>query len=262
MTWTTPEARLGTQIRWRPLAWGAGLVTVGWAIQGSQVEPAALVHGLPYMADFVWRMFPPSLALAPSLLGPTLETVQMALMGTLLAIVLAVPLGLGAARNLSPHPLVYGASRAVLNALRGINEFVFALVFVSAVGLGPFPGVLALAVHTAGMLGKFYAEAIEGVDPGPVEGIEATGAGRWQTIRYAILPQVMPAVVAFNLYRFEVAVRSATVLGLVGAGGIGFQLMSSMRLFKYQDVAMILLIILVLVTLTDLVSSRVRRRFL
>jgi phosphonate transport system permease protein len=242
--------------------WGAGALAAAWAIHGAQIEPAALVQGLPYMADFVRRMVPPNVELAPSLVGPTLETMQMAVVGTLLAIVLAVPLGLLAAHNLSPHPLLYAASRTVLNALRGINEFVFALVFVSAVGLGPFPGVLALAVHTAGMLGKFYAEAIEGVDPGPVEGIQATGAGRLQTIRYAILPQVMPAVVAFNLYRFEVAVRSATVLGLVGAGGIGFQLMASMRLFKYQDVAMILVIILALVMVTDLASSRIRRRYL
>jgi len=262
LTWSTPESWLGTRGRWRPLAWGAGLLVVAWAVHGSQIDPATLVEGLPHMADFVRRMFPPNVTVAPSLIGPTLETVQMAIVGTLLAILLAIPLGLGAARNVSPHPAVYAASRTVLNALRGINEFVFALVFVSAVGLGPFPGVLALAVHTAGMLGKFYAEAIEGVDPGPVEGIEATGANRLQTIRYAILPQVMPAVVAFNLYRFEVAVRSATVLGLVGAGGIGFQLMTSMRLFKYRDVAMILIIILALVMLTDLVSSRIRQRFL
>src|SRR5215475_6508319 len=189
MTWSTPEARLGTRDRWRSLAWGGGVLAIAWAAHGSQIEPAALVQGLPYMADFVRRMVPPNVALAPTLVGPTLETVQMAIVGTLLAIALAVPLGLLAARNVSPHPLLYAASRTVLNALRGINEFVFALIFVSAVGLGPFPGVLALAVHTAGMLGKFYAEAIEAVDPGPVEGIEATGAGRLQTIRYAVLPQ-------------------------------------------------------------------------
>jgi phosphonate transport system permease protein len=139
---------------------------------------------------------------------------------------------------------------------------VFALIFVAAVGLGPFPGVLALGVHTAGMLGKFYGEAIEAVAVAPIEGIQATGAGRLQTIRFAILPQIMPAVVAFNLYRFEVAVRSATVLGLVGAGGLGFALMANMRLFKYPEVATILLLILALVAVTDLVSTRVRKRFL
>jgi phosphonate transport system permease protein len=214
------------------------------------------------MLGFAGRMLPPNLAAVPALLGPTLETLQMALCGTALAIALAVPLGVMAAWNLSPHPACYWAARVILNALRGINELVFALVFVSAVGLGPFPGVLALAVHTAGMLGKFYAEAMEAVDPGPVEALQATGAGRLTTIRYAVVPQIMPAIVAFNLYRFEVAVRSATVLGLVGAGGIGFELMSAMRLFRYRDVAVILALIVGLVVLTDLASTRIRKRFI
>ena len=262
MRWRTPEDRLGTRSRGRPLMWAAAGGMLLWAAHGSDVQPGALVSGLPFMASFVARMVPPNVTVMPSLLEPTLETLQMAIVGTALAIVLAAPLGLLAARNVSPHPALYWGARALLNGLRGINEFVFALIFVAAVGLGPFPGVLALAVHTAGMLGKFYAEAIEAVDVAPIEGVQATGAGRLQTIRFAILPQIMPAVVAFNLYRFEVAVRSATVLGLVGAGGLGFALMSSMRLFKYQDVAMILVLILALVALTDLLSTRVRKRFL
>ena len=214
------------------------------------------------MASFLARMIPPNVAVVPALIEPTLETLQMAIAGTALAIVLAAPLGLLAARNVTPHPALYWGARGLLNVLRGINEFVFALIFVAAVGLGPFPGVLALAVHTAGMLGKFYGETIEAVDMAPIEGVQATGAGRLQTIRFAILPQIMPAVVAFNLYRFEVAVRSATVLGLVGAGGLGFALMANMRLFKYQEVATILLLILALVALTDFISTRVRKRFL
>jgi phosphonate transport system permease protein len=260
--WSTPERRLGTQSPWRFVGWTAGLLTLAWAARGADVQPGALVGGLPFMADFVVRMMPPDLSAAAGLLEPTLETLQMAIVGTGLAVVLATPLGLFAARNVSPHPVLYWSARGVLNALRGINEFVFALVFVAAVGLGPFPGVLALAVHTAGMLGKFYGEAIENVDVAPIEGVQATGAGRLQTIRFAILPQIMPAVVAFNLYRFEVAVRSATVLGLVGAGGLGFALMANMRLFKYREVATILLLILALVVATDFVSTRVRKRFL
>lgn len=259
-SWPTPERWLGTRSRWSGLTWLAAIGVLAWAAHGSDLQVASLVEGAPYMADFLRRMFPPNVAAAPSLLGPILETLQMAIMGTGLAIVLAAPLGVLAARNVTPHPLLYWGARGVLNALRGINELVFALIFVSSVGLGPFPGVLALAVHTAGMLGKFYADAMEAV--GPIEGVQATGADRLQTIRYAILPQIMPAVVAFNLYRFEVAVRSATVLGLVGAGGIGFQLMTSMRLFKYRDVAMILLVIVALVVLTDLASSQIRKRFL
>ena len=172
----------------------------------------------PYMADFLRRMFPPNLDYAPALVGPTLETLQMAIWGTVLAIGLAAPLGILAARNLTPHPACFWAARGLLNAMRGSTAGLRPRVRRGG-GPGPLPGVLALAVHTAGMLGKFYAEAMEGVDPGPVEALAATGAGRLQTIRYAVLPQVMPAVVAFNLYRLEVSVRSATVLGLVGAGG-------------------------------------------
>jgi phosphonate transport system permease protein len=262
LSWPTPERWRGTGSRWTPWVWGGGLLVLGWAAAGSEVQPGELVRGLPFMLGFAGRMLPPNLAAVPALLGPTLETLQMALCGTALAIALAVPLGVMAAWNLSPHPACYWAARVILNALRGINELVFALVFVSAVGLGPFPGVLALAVHTAGMLGKFYAEAMEAVDPGPVEALQATGAGRLTTIRYAVVPQIMPAIVAFNLYRFEVAVRSATVLGLVGAGGIGFELMSAMRLFRYRDVAVILALIVGLVVLTDLASTRIRKRFI
>jgi phosphonate transport system permease protein len=261
-SWPTPEGFQGSRSRWTWLGWGATAGVLAWAAHGADLRLHELVRGAPYMADFLRRMFPPNFDYAPALLGPTLETLQMALWGTVLAIGLAAPLGVLAARNLTPHPACFWAARGLLNAMRGINELVFALVFVAAVGLGPLPGVLALAVHTAGMLGKFYAEAMEGVDPGPVEALAATGAGRLQTIRYAVLPQVMPAVVAFNLYRLEVSVRSATVLGLVGAGGIGFELMTSMRLFKYRDVAVILVAIVGLVVLTDAISTRVRKRYL
>src|SRR5262245_33912799 len=262
LSWPTPERWDGSRSRRTLWLGGAMAVVLVWSGLGVDLQPGELARGLPFMWRFVTRMVPPNLGAMPSLVRPTLETLQMAIWGTVLAIVLAVPLGICAARNLSPHPLCYWGARSVLNGLRGINELVFALVFVSAVGLGPFPGVLALAVPTAGMLGKFYAEAMEAVDTGPIEALQATGASRLQTIRYAIVPQIMPAVVAFNLYRFEVAVRSATVLGLVGAGGIGFELMTSMRLFRYRDVAMILVVIVALVVLTDLLSTWVRKRVL
>lgn len=263
LSWPTPERwQRQARSRWSPFLWGGAILVLVWAAWGSELQVTELVRGAPFMADFMVRMFPPNFSYTPSLIKPTIETLQMAIWGTLLAILLAIPLGVLAARNVSPHPALYWGSRAVLNALRGINELVFALIFVSAVGLGPFPGVLALAVHTAGMLGKFYAEAMEAVDPGPVEALRSTGAHPLQTIRYAILPQILPAVVAFNMYRFEVSVRSATVLGLVGAGGIGFELMTSMRLFKYRDVAMILIAVVIMVVLTDLLSTRIRERFI
>ena len=187
----------------------------------------------------------------------------MALWGHVLAIGLAAPLGVLAARNLSPHRVCFWAARGLLNAMRGINELVFALVFVAAVGLGPAPGrPRARRPHR-----RHAREVLRGGDGGGRSRARwrrspRPAPGRLQTIRYAVLPQVLPAVVAFNLYRLEVSVRSATVLGLVGAGGIGFELMTSMRLFKYRDVAMILAAIVGLVVLTDAVSTRVRKRYM
>ncbi len=140
LAWPTPERWRGADSRWTPWAWGGALLVFGWAAAGSEIQPGELVRGLPFMVGFAGRMFPPNVAAVPALLGPTLETLQMALCGTVLAVVLAVPLGVLAARNLSPHPACYWAARGILNALRGINELVFALVFVSAVGLGPVPG--------------------------------------------------------------------------------------------------------------------------
>lgn len=220
------------------------------------------IRGIPAIVSYVGRMFPPDWEYAPAIVNPTIETVEIAIWGTLLGIVLALPLGLMAARNISPHFAVYGSARFILNALRGVSELVFALIFVSAVGLGPFPGILALALHNAGMLGKFYAEAIEAIDPGPVEALQASGASWSQTVIYAIIPQVTPHFITYNLYRFEVSIRSATILGLVGAGGIGFHLISSIRLFDYQTTAMVLIVIIFLVIITDWTGTRLRARII
>ncbi len=231
-----------------------------WSAIKTNIRPDRFIEGIPAIVNFLGRMFPPSATYVDVIFWPTLETIYIALWGTVFGIAIAMPLGLLAARNISPHWSIYAASRFVLNTLRGVNELVFALIFVSAVGLGPFPGVLALALHNAGMLGKFYAEAIEAVDPGPVEAIEATGARKFLVILYAILPQVRPHFITYNLYRLEVSVRSATVLGLVGAGGIGFYLLSSLRLFDYQNTATALIAILILVIVTDYIGAFLRKR--
>jgi len=231
-----------------------------WSAGGTNLSLPELIKGYPHMADFLSRMLPPNLSIIKDLIRPTVETVQIALWGTTLAVLLAIPLGILAARNITPHPFVYTAARFTLNALRAISEMVFALIFVTAVGLGSFPGVLALAVHSAGMLGKFYAEAIENVDPGVLEALEATGAHKLQVIVFGVAPQVLPEFISYNLYRWEHNVRAATVLGLVGAGGIGFELITSMRLFKYPDTATILLMILATVTVVDFISSRLRAK--
>ncbi|HEY3110650.1 MAG TPA: phosphonate ABC transporter, permease protein PhnE [Chloroflexota bacterium] len=222
----------------------------------------ALVQGVPHIVNLVARMLPPDPAILPTLVGPTIDTLAIALWGTALATLMAFPLACLAARNLTPHPAVYAAARVILNSQRGVSEIVFALIFVAAVGLGAFPGVLALAVHSAGGLGKFYAEAIENIDPGPVEALAATGAGTWQTIAFAIWPQILPEVVTYTLYRWESDVRAAFVLGIVGAGGLGFELQMAMRLFRYQETLMILGLMIVVVTALDWGSSRLRARII
>jgi phosphonate transport system permease protein len=203
-------------------------------------------------------MLPPNWAFIDKLIKPAIETVQIAIWGTLLSIILALPLCFFAARNISPSNVVFHAMRQVLNVMRGINEIILALIFVAAVGLGPFPGVLALAIHGAGMLGKFFAESIEEIDQGPIEALRATGAGPLQTIVFGVLPQVITSWIAVSLYRFETNLRQATVLGMVGAGGIGFELTGSMKLFQYQDTATCILMIIAMVMAADFLSSKLR----
>ncbi|HSW19522.1 MAG TPA: phosphonate ABC transporter, permease protein PhnE [Ramlibacter sp.] len=236
----------------------AGVGVLWWAAIGSQISVGELVKGMPWISDFLGRMLPPNWEFAQKLVTPAIETVQIALWGTLLAVILAVPVCFLAARNLSPHPAVFHFTRQVLNVTRGINEIILALIFVAAVGLGPFPGVLALALHGAGMLGKFFADSIEEIDQGPIEALRSTGAGPIQTIIFGVIPQVVTAWIAVILYRFETNLRQATVLGMVGAGGIGFELVGSMKLFQYNDTATCILVIVVMVMAADFISSRLR----
>jgi phosphonate transport system permease protein len=186
------------------------------------------------------------------------ETVQIAIWGTALAVVFGAPFAILASSNVCPVWVVQPVRR-LMDASRAINEIVFALVFVVAVGLGPLAGVLALAVHNIGIIAKLFSEAVEATDPRPVEGIRATGATRLQEVIHGILPQVMPLWSSFTLYRFETNVRSATVLGIVGAGGIGQPLYENIRSFQYSETAAIVIIVVVTVSLIDLLSSRIRK---
>jgi phosphonate transport system permease protein len=236
----------------------AAVLTLHWSAEGAQLSVAELAAGLPQIGDFLSRTMPPDLSILPRLLGPAIETLQIAIWGTLLGVLLAIPLAFLAARNLSRNRWLFHATRQVLNVTRSINELILALVFVSAVGLGPFPGVLALALHGLGMLGKFFAESIEEIDQGPVQALQATGARPLQVIVFAVLPQVITAWIAVILYRFEVNLRSATVLGMVGAGGLGFELVSSLKLFKYEQTATCIIVITLMVVIADAVSGRLR----
>jgi len=187
-------------------------------------------------------------------------TIQIALCGTLLAVVLAIPLGILCSENVVPC-WVYQPVRRLMDSFRAINEMVFVMLFVVAVGLGPFAGVLALLVHTTAVLAKLFSEAVEAIDPRPVEGIRATGATGIQEVIYGIIPQVLPLWISYSLYRFESNVRSATVVGLVGAGGIGVLLWEYIRGFYYSETAAVMIMIIVTVSLLDVFSQFMRRRF-
>jgi phosphonate transport system permease protein len=223
---------------------------------------ANIISGVPNMADFFGRMMPPETSYLKFLVAPTIETVQIAVWGTVIAAVASAPLALLAARNTAPHTIVYFTTRIFLNLLRSINELIYALLLVSAVGLGPFPGVLAIALHATGMLAKFVAEEIEHVNRGPVEALQAAGAGRMQTIMFGIVPQILPAVVGYILYRFDVSIRSATVLGLVGVGGLGFSLITTMKMFKYHETAACIIVIILLISAADWISGRLQKKIL
>lgn len=227
----------------------------------SDIDLVELAEGGSTMAEYISRYFPPDFADWRFYLADIIETVAMGIWGTLLAAVVAAPLSVLASENLCP-PVLVQPVRRLMDTMRAINEVVFALIFVVAVGLGPFAGVLALFVHTTGTLGKLFSEAIENIDPGPIEGVRASGASKFQEIIFGVIPQVMPLWISFTLYRFEANVRSASVLGIVGAGGIGVSLYQSFRSFKYPKVCAILLILIVAVSLLDWLSVSVRRRFI
>jgi phosphonate transport system permease protein len=236
-----------------------GLVVFGWLVWDTGADPMRLVRGGPWILDFVRRMLPPDLAVLPSALAGAVTTVEIALLGTTVAALAALPLGFLSARNVAP-PAVFYPARAVLNVFRSVDTLVYALVFVAAVGLGPFPGVLAVVAYTTTSLAKLYSEAIEGIDPGPMDAVTATGATRLQVLRYGVLPQVLPLFLSYVLYRLETNIRAATVLGFVGAGGIGFYLQTYLRMIDYPAASTALLVTIVMVMAIDAASSRLRAR--
>lgn len=209
------------------------------------------------MAEFLAGFLKPNFHDRDVYLREMVETVQIAIWGTALAVMIGIPFAILASANVSPQWIVQPVRR-LMDAFRAINEIVFALMFVVAVGLGPLAGVLALAVHNIGIIAKLFSEAVEAIDPRPVEGIRSSGASKLQEVVYGILPQVMPLWSSFTLYRFETNVRSATVLGLVGAGGIGHSLYENIRGFNYAETAAIIIIVVATVMLIDLISARIR----
>lgn len=243
------------------LAWSGLALVMAWAWHGAEIRPLDLVRDAGNMRTYAGDFFPPDFRDWRLYVREMVVTLHIALWGTVLAIVAAVPMGLLSSSNIVPA-WVYQPVRRIMDACRATNEMVFAMLFIVAVGLGPFAGVLALFVHTTGTLAKLFSEAVEAIDPRPVEGIRATGAHRLAEIAYGVIPQVMPLWLSYCLYRFESNVRSASVVGMVGAGGIGVVLFEVIRGFQYAQTCAVLLILIVTVSLIDLLSSWLRQRFI
>lgn len=281
------------RLRWKTVAVALPLIALYvWSFLGAKASPRDLIEGIPHILHFLGRLFPPEFDIAylalsvpeidvpwlpfaipssgagglrlpyPEILTAIVETVQMAVAGTTLGVLFSLPLALLAARNTSPGAWMYHATRMLLNANRAVPDIVFAILFVAAVGLGPFGGVLALAAGSMGSMGKLFAEAVESIDPKQVQAVRAAGAGRLMTFRYAVAPQALPAIASYSLLYFESNVRSAAILGIVGAGGVGFAIQNYLALFQYRKLMGAMILIILTVTLLDRLSDHLRKRFI
>ena len=233
-----------------------------WSLAGAEISIRELLAGIPNMGVIASEMVPPATDRFVPMLQSVLVTFQMALVGTVVGVLLSVPLAVLAARNLTPHPVIYSAVRGLGSFFRTVPDLAWALFFVASVGLGPFAGTLTLIVDTIGFCARFFAENMEEVDPGPSEALSAMGANRLDIVVCGVLPGAMPAMINTSLFALEKAVRSSVVLGLVGAGGIGAELAVSMEMFRYDQAAMIVLMIFVLVLGVERFSSAARARFI
>ncbi len=246
----------------RPAAWTLAVVAVVWiCARLCKVDLGAFIPGLLKGSEVLRFFFPPDWSSLREMIGPALVTVLLAAVATPLGVVLSFFFGLAGARNLAPAWL-RGPSRLLIGIERALPEIIVLLLLVAALGVGPFPGVIALAIGSIGMLGKLFADAIEEIDAKVMESVESVGATRWQVIRHAVLPEVMPALLANAIFRFEVNLRASVLLGAVGAGGIGFELQKAMALLEYERAMMAVMVTVLLVFTAERVSDFLRRRVL
>ncbi|MEO0804159.1 MAG: phosphonate ABC transporter, permease protein PhnE [Cyanobacteria bacterium J06642_2] len=254
--------------RWRWPQWYwlvIAAVLSGFFIHGvsiSELTPERLVRGVFRLGEFFQEAFPPSPERLGRVTEATLETFEIALVGTVAGAVISLPLSLLAASNTTPHPTVAVATRSLVALLRVVPDLIWGLIFIVVVGLGAAPGILAITVDTIGFCGKFFAERIEEIEPGPMEALRAIGASRWGIVAGAIVPAALPSFVATSLFALESSVRSAVVLGLVGAGGIGVELQTSMQLLRYDEALTIILVIFVVVAAVERMASAIRKSVL
>jgi len=230
-----------------------------WSILTTDVQISRLLSSGPRIADFLGRMFPPDATIMAEILKGSAETLRIAILGTLGAVMLSVPLGVLASETMAP-PSVHRPVRALLAIIRAIPLILVAMLLVGAVGLGPLPGIMAVAFHATGMLAKFYAEAIDGVARTPIAALESAGAGPLLRLRHAIWPQMAPVIARDTIFRFELNLRESLILGIVGAGGIGFYIQTYVRSFQYDKAASVTLAVILIVIAIELFNVALRRR--
>lgn len=231
-----------------------------WSLVTTDVELSRLVSSGPRIADFLGRMFPPDPTVMDEIVSGSAETLRIAILGTLGSVLLSVPLGIIASETMSP-PAAYRPVRTLLAFIRAVPLILVAMLMVGAVGLGPLPGIIAVALHATGMLAKFYAEAIDGVSRAPLAALESAGAGPLARLRYAIWPQMAPVVARDTIFRFELNLRESLILGIVGAGGIGFYIQTYVRSFQYDKAASVTIAVIVMVVAIEGINVWLRRKF-
>ncbi|BAZ16176.1 phosphonate ABC transport permease protein PhnE [Calothrix sp. NIES-4071] len=235
------------------------VIVYAWSLEGIGINAEVLNNSWFYVTDFISRFFPPNLDVFPNAVQSLIQTIQMSLWGTTIGAIISVPIAIASASNIAPIWLQWLAN-FIQNAVRSVPSIILGLIFVAATGLGAPAGTLALSIYTIGYLAKFYQQAIEAVNSRSIESLQVIGASRWQITQYGIVPQVLPLALGYTLWMFEYNIRAASVLGVVGAGGIGFELKSYIDGFEYNKATTFMLVLLVVVTVIDFFSSFLRRR--
>lgn len=260
MTTQTLPKRSGL---WKNVLWLAIFVIVLY-VSGSisGVDMPTFFGNMGQMNVILKKMARPDWAYVPIIVDPILQTIQMAIVGTTFGAIVALPFSLLAARNIMTNTLISGVFRFVLNIIRTIPDLMMAALFVAVVGIGPVAGVISISVFSFGMITKLFYESIETIDEGPIEAITASGGSKFDIIRYAVMPQVMSHFLSYLLYAFEINIRASTILGYIGAGGIGVFLQRSLSQFRYDQTSVIVLVIFAVVLVIDTISNRLRERLL
>ncbi len=247
-----------TVVHW---LWFAGIVLIAaWSVRNLDITWIYFLDAHVQVGDLLARMFPPDWGHTGQIVRPLIETIHIATLGTIVTYAISVPIAFLSARNVTPNAVTWFIGRFILVTSRSINTVVWALIFVAIFGPGAMAGIWAITMRSIGFMGKLIAEAIEEIDEGTVEAIEATGASRMKVLLVGVLPQVMPVIYGTTVYRWDINIRESTVLGFVGAGGIGIELYSSINQFAWQEVTTMLVVIFAVVVASELISAVVRRR--